>query len=451
VIRPCNHLTKLYGKTNGWSLDAYEREGGYKTARRILTEMTRDQVVDEAKKANIRGRGGAGFPMGVKWGFMPKTSPKPMYLAVNADESEPGTHKDRTIMELNPHSAVEGCIIACYGIGAHMAYIYVRDELHLSKYRLWGAIKEARQKGYLGKSPFGKDYPIDIVVHTGGGTYICGEETALLNSLEGRRGEPRLKPPFPAQNGAFGCPTTVNNLETIAIVPTAFEMGCDKFSQMSELHGMKDGGCRLYGVNGHVNKPGIVELAVGVTLRELIYDIGGGITGGRELLGVIPGGSSTPPLLPDEVIVAPDEKSPMHKFHGMNVLDVPLGVDTMRAAGTMLGTCCVTVMAEGSCPVLAMENLMQFYRHESCGQCTPCREGSAWLHRVVGKILDGKGSMEELDQLHDIANNIMGNTICAFGEGTAMPALGFLKKYRKHFEAYVRGEKKRRDARLTVS
>jgi len=451
VIKACNHLTKLYGKPNGWSLEAYEREGGYRAARRVLTEMTREQVVDEAKKANIRGRGGAGFPMGVKWSFMPKQSTKPAYLAVNADESEPGTHKDRTIMEENPHSAIEGCIIACYGIGAHTAYVYVRDELHLSKARLWGAIKEARAKGYLGKNPFGKDYAIDIVVHTGGGTYICGEETALLNSLEGRRGEPRLKPPFPAQTGAFGCPTTVNNLETVAIVPTAFEMGGEKFSQLSALHDIKDGGCRLFGVNGHVKKPQIVELAVGVTLRELIYEIGGGVTGDRALLGIIPGGSSTPPLLPDETLHAPDEKSPMHKFHGKNVLDVPLGVDTMRAAGTMLGTCCVTVMAEGSCPVLAMENLMQFYRHESCGQCTPCREGSAWLHRTVAKILDGEGSMEELDQLHDIANNIMGNTICAFGEGTAMPALGFLKKYRKDFEKYVRGERTRRDASLVVT
>ncbi len=453
MIKTCNHLTKHYGKPNGWSLDAYEREGGYKAARRVLTEMTREQVTDEAKKANIRGRGGAGFPMGVKWSFMPKQAPagKPMYLAVNADESEPGTHKDRTIMEENPHSVVEGCIIACYGIGANKAWIYVRDELHLARERLWAAIKEAKQKGYLGANPFGKAYPIDIVVHTGGGTYICGEETAMLNSLEGKRGEPRLKPPFPAQAGAFGMPTTVNNLETIAIVPTAFEMGCDKFSQQSALHDLKDGGCRLYGVNGHVKKPQVIELAVGVTMRELIYDIGGGVTGDREILGVIPGGSSTPVLLPTETIHAPDEKSPLHRFHGVNVLDVPLGVDTMRIAGTMLGTCCVTVMAVGTCPVLAMENLMQFYRHESCGQCTPCREGSAWLKRVVTKILDGESSMEELNELHDIANSIMGNTICAFGEGTAMPAMAFLKKYRKDFEKYVRGEKTRKDARLTVT
>jgi NADH-quinone oxidoreductase subunit F len=327
----------------------------------------------------------------------------------------------------------------------------VRDELHLCKARLWGAIKEAKAKGYLGKNPFGKDYPVEIVVHTGGGTYICGEETAMLNSLEGKRGEPRLKPPFPAQAGAFGCPSTVNNLETIAIVPTAFEMGCEAFSQMSELHGMRDGGCRLYGVNGHVKKPQIVELAVGVTLRELIYEIGGGVTGDRAIMGVIPGGSSTPVLRPDETVVAPDPNAPMHKWHGLSVMDVPLGVDTMRGVGTMLGTCCVTVMAEGTCPVLAMQNLMQFYRHESCGQCTPCREGSAWLDRTLIKLLDGKATMQELDDLSDIANNIMGNTICAFGEGTAMPALGFLGKFRKEFEKYVRGEKKRKDARLTVS
>jgi NADH-quinone oxidoreductase subunit F len=449
MIHRCDHLTRTYEVEAGFTLDVYEKRcGGYKSARKALTTMTQAEVVDLAKKANIRGRGGAGFPMGVKWSFMKPHPTKPAYLVVNADEGEPGTHKDRTIMEKNPHSAIEGCIIGCYGIGAHVAYIYVRDELHLSKARLEGAIKEARAKGYLGKTPFGKDYPVEIVVHTGAGAYICGEETALLNSLEGKRGEPRLKPPFPAQAGAFGCPTTVNNLETIAIVPTAFEMGGEAFSKQSELHPMNDGGCRLFGVNGHVKKPGIHELAVGVTLRELIYDIGGGILGDRGLLAVIPGGSSTPVLVPTDTVNAPDEKSPLHKFHGISVLDVPLGVDTMRASGTMLGTCCATVLAEGTCPVMAMQNLMSFYHHESCGQCTPCREGSAWLDRVVEKILDGKASMNELDQLHDIANGIMGNTICAFGEGTAMPALGFLRKFRKDFEAYVRGERLRADARL---
>jgi NADH-quinone oxidoreductase subunit F len=463
MLTRSQYLTKVYSVEKGWTLDAYERaqtdlfgspeggaSGGYRAARKALT-MTQAAVVDEAKKANIRGRGGAGFPMGVKWSFMRPHPTKPAYLVINADEGEPGTHKDRTIMEWNPHSIIEGCIIGCFGIGAHVAYIYVRDELHLSKARLEGAIAEAKAKGYLGKTPFGGSYPVEVVVHTGAGAYICGEETSLLNSLEGRRGEPRLKPPFPAQAGAFGCPTTVNNLETIAIVPTVFIMGGEAFSKLSTLHKIGDGGTRLFGVNGHVKKPCIEELHVGVTLRELIYDVGGGITGDRGLLCVIPGGSSTPILVPTDVISAPDEKSPMHEWHGKLALDVPLGVDTMRAAGTMLGTCCATVMAVGTCPVLAMQNLMSFYHHESCGQCTPCREGSAWLDRVVDKILDGKASMEELDSLHDIANNIMGNTICAFGEGTAMPALGFLKKFRKDFEAYVRGDRKRADARLVVS
>lgn len=452
MLRPTNYLSKVYGMPNGWTLPVYEREAqGYQAARKALTTMTPQQVIDEAKKANIRGRGGAGFPMGVKWSFMKPHPTKPAYLVINADEGEPGTHKDRTLMELNPHSVVEGCIIGCYAIGAHAAYIYVRDELHLSKARLWGAIKEAKERGFLGKAPFGKDYAVEVYVHTGAGAYICGEETSLLNSLEGRRGEPRLKPPFPAQAGAFGCPTTVNNLETIAAVPTAFNLGCENFSRLSTLHSINDGGCRLFGVNGHVNKPGVYELAVGVTLRELIYDCGGGVAGGKPLFAVIPGGSSTPVLRADEIVNAPDEKSPLHPYHGKSVLDVPLGVDTMRGLGTMLGTCCVTVMAEGTCPVAAMHNLMQFYRHESCGQCTPCREGSGWLLRITEKILNGEGTMEELNTLHDVANNIMGNTICAFGEGTAMPALGFLKKFRKHFEAYVRGEKKAAtDGRLTV-
>ena len=448
MIKPVNYLTKVYGLKNGWSLDTYEREAqGYQAARKAL-RLTQQQVVDEAKKMNIRGRGGAGFPMGIKWSFMKPHPTKPAYLVINADEGEPGTHKDRTIMELNPHAIVEGCIIGCYGIGAHVAYIYVRDELHLSKERLWGAIKEARAKGYLGKNPFGTDYPVEVYVHTGAGAYICGEETSLLNSLEGRRGEPRLKPPFPAQAGAFGCPTTVNNLETIAMVPAAFLLGGDTYSQLSALHHLRDGGSRLYGVNGHVKKPQVIELAVGVTLRELIYDIGGGISGDLPLLAVVPGGSSTPILRADEVVNAPDEKSPLHAWHGQSVLDVPLGVDTFRGLGTMLGTCCATVLAEGTCPVLAMENLMQFYRHESCGQCTPCREGGAWLFRTVTKILDNKATIADLDNLHDIANNIMGNTICAFGEGTAMPALGFLQKFRKDFEAYVRGERTRATATL---
>ncbi len=451
MLKQTNYLTKVYGLPEGWTLPVYEREAkGYQAARKVLTTMSPAEVVNEAKKANIRGRGGAGFPMGVKWSFMRPHPTKPAYLVINADEGEPGTHKDRTLMELNPHAVIEGCIIGCYAIGAHTAYIYVRDELHLSKARLWGAIKEAKAKGYLGKAPFGKDYPVDVIVHTGAGAYICGEETSLLNSLEGRRGEPRLKPPFPAQAGAFGCPTTVNNLETIATVPTAFLLGCEEFSKLSSIHHLNDGGVRLFGVNGHVKKPGVYECAVGLTLRELIYDLGGGLIDDKPLHSVIPGGSSTPVLRADEIVNAPDEKNPLHPWHGKSVLDVPMGVDTFRNMGTMLGTCCATVMAEGTDPVACFHNLMRFYRFESCGQCTPCREGSGWLFRIAEKLMEGTCTMEELNSLHDIANGIMGNTICAFGEGTAMPALGYIKKFRKEFEAYVRGERRGADAKLTV-
>jgi NADH-quinone oxidoreductase subunit F len=437
MLRRTDYLTKRYGQPRGWTLEAYERDGGYEQAKRALS-MPRDALIDEMKAANIRGRGGAGFAMGVKWSFMPwpPKPEKPHYLVINADEGEPGTFKDRTLMEQDPHSAVEGCIIGCFGIGAHAAYIYVRDELHLSKERLWGAIEEARAKGYLGKRPFGVDYPVEVYVHTGAGAYICGEETALLNSLEGKRGEPRLKPPFPAQVGAFGMPSTVNNLETIAVVPTALRLGGEVFSKLSDLHHLRDGGARLFGVSGHVNKPGIYEACVGVTLRDLIYELGGGLKHGA-LLAVIPGGSSCPILRADDLVNAPDAKSPLHPWHGQSVLDVPMGVDTFRALGTMLGTCCAIVLSDRACPVLAMHNLMRFYRHESCGQCTPCREGSAWIERILDRIVQGEGTREELNRLHEIADNIMGNTICAFGEGTAMPALGFLRKFRKEFEDYI--------------
>jgi NADH-quinone oxidoreductase subunit F len=452
MLKRENYLTKRYDEPEGFKLSAYERDGGYEMAKKALG-MDRAALVDEMKAANIRGRGGAGFPMGVKWSFMPwpPKPERPHYLVVNADEGEPGTFKDRTIMEKDPHSLIEGCIIGCKGIGAHAAYIYVRDELHLSKDRLWAAIAEAQQKGYLGSRPFGIDYPVEVYVHTGAGAYICGEETSLLNSLEGKRGEPRLKPPFPAQVGAFGMPSTVNNVESLAAAPIALRMGGDAFSRLSSIHHLKDGGTRLFGVSGHVKNPGIFECAVGLTLRELVYDLGGGVLGGRGLLGVIPGGSSCPVLRPDEVVDAPDEKSPLHPWHGQSVLDVPMGVDTYRALGTMLGTCCAIVLSDEISPVLAMHNLMRFYRHESCGQCTPCREGTAWIDRIMTRMLEGTATIDDLDRLSDIANNIMGNTICAFGEGTAMPALGFLQKFRKEFEEHVRTGGRSSPGRLTLS
>ncbi|GMV18438.1 MAG: NADH-quinone oxidoreductase subunit NuoF [Polyangiaceae bacterium] len=435
MFKTTTYLSHSYAKPDGHTLAAYEAQGGYRNARKALG-MSRDAVVEEVKKAKIRGRGGAGFDCGTKWTFMPKESKKPCYLVVNADEGEPGTFKDRTIMEKNPHSVIEGCIIGCFGIGAHAAYIYVRDELHLSKERLWGAIEEAKKKGYLGAKPFGLDYPVEVYVQTGAGAYICGEETALLNSLEGRRGEPRFKPPFPAQYGAFGCPTTVNNLETIAIVPTVIGMGGEAFGKLSELYAFNDGGARLFGVSGHVKNPGVFECTVGLTLRELIYDLGGGILGDKKLLAVIPGGSSCPVMLPDELVKVPGDPR-FDPYNGKSILDLPMGVETFRAVGGMLGTCCAIVLSEDADPVLALHNLMRFYRHESCGQCTPCREGCGWIERILDKIVEGRATMDELDQIHRIASDITGNTICAFGDGAAQPALSFVRKFRKQFEDYV--------------
>jgi NADH-quinone oxidoreductase subunit F len=448
MLKLTSYLSHSYNKPDSFKLSAYEAAGGYRGVRKALS-MTREQVVEEVKRAHIRGRGGAGFDCGTKWSFMPKEPKKPHYLVVNADEGEPGTFKDRTIMERNPHALIEGCIIGCYGIGARTAYIYVRDELHLAKERLWQAIREARAKGYLGRTPFGRDYPVDVFVHTGAGAYICGEETSLLNSLEGRRGEPRLKPPFPAQYGAFGCPTTVNNVETIAIVPTVFDVGGDAFSQLSLLHPFNDGGARLFGVSGHVKRPGIYEAAVGLTLRELIYELGGGILGDRKLIGFIPGGSSCPVHLPDEVVNVPNDPR-FEPYNGKSLLDLPLGVDTFRMAGSMLGTCCAIVLSDAADPVLAMQNLIRFYKHESCGQCTPCREGCGWIERIVNKIVRGKATMAELDEVHEIASNIMGNTICAFGDGAAQPMLSFIRKYRPAFEEYVRTGGKSQTKRLAL-
>ncbi|HEY6724353.1 MAG TPA: NADH-quinone oxidoreductase subunit NuoF [Polyangiaceae bacterium] len=448
MLKKTTYLTHSYEAPDGHTLASYERHGGYQSARKALG-MTRDAVIDEVKKAHIRGRGGAGFDCGTKWSFMPKESKKPHYLVVNADEGEPGTFKDRTIMERNPHSLIEGCIIGCFGIGAHAAYIYVRDELHLSKERLWGAIREAKAKGYLGRRAMGLDYEVEVYVHTGAGAYICGEETSLLNSLEGRRGEPRLKPPFPAQYGAFGCPTTVNNVETVAIVPTVFQLGGDAFSRLSDLHGFNDGGTRLFGVSGHVKTPGVFECAVGLTLRELIYDLGGGILGDRELIGVIPGGSSCPVHLPDEVVNVADDPR-FEPYNGKSILDLPLGVETFRAAGGMLGTCCAIVLSDAADPVLAIHNLMRFYKHESCGQCTPCREGCGWIDRILTKIVAGQGSIEELDRLSEIGSDITGNTICAFGDGAAQPVLSFVRKYRKNLEDYVLRGGKSQTGRLEL-
>ncbi len=449
MLKPVRILTKNYELPASHTLGVYEREGGYQAARKALG-MPQAELVQEVKRANLRGRGGAGFPAGVKWSFMRPHPTKPAYLVVNGDEGEPGTFKDRTLMERDPHRVIEGCLIACRGIGAHTAYIYVRHELFVAKKRLSDAIEEARAARYLGPNPFGSGWAVDVHVHTGAGAYICGEESALLNALEGRRGEPRIRPPFPAQVGAFGCPTTVNNIETIAACPSIVQMGGDAFSKLSALHHLSDGGSRLYGVSGHVNKPGIYEACVGLTLRELIYELGGGPPPGTKLLAVIPGGSSCPILRAEEVVHAPDEKSILHPWNGQSVLDVPIGVDTFRELGTMAGTACAIVLSDKACPVRALHNIVRFYRHESCGQCTPCREGTGWLERIVDKIVDGTVTEAELNLIHEIASNIMGNTICAFGEGAAMPVLAIVSKFRKEIDEYVRTGGKSSTGSLTL-
>ncbi len=444
---PSNHgyeniLSNRYTLPKSWTLDVAEKAGAYVAARKAIAELTPDFVKAEVKAANIRGRGGAGFPAGMKWGFLAALKPgQESYLVINADEGEPGTFKDRMILEKDPHRLIEGCIIAMHGIGANKTFIYVRCELVLAIARLEAAIADAKKKGYLGARPFGRDTAngkgFEIVVHPGAGAYICGEETSLLNSLEGKRGEPRLKPPFPAVKGAFGMPTIVNNVETIAAVPDVITMGGEKWSNISLLPPeMKDGGTRLYGISGHVKTPGIFEAPVGITLREMIYDFGGGMLyADRPLKGVIPGGSSTPVLRPEDKVVAPDPKSPLHKWHGKSHLDVPMGVDTMRGLGTMLGTCCAIVMDSSVSMVEASRNLMKFYAHESCGQCTPCREGTGWLATVLDRLAEGKGSASDVDLLVDISNNMMGNTICALADGTAMPMLALVRKYRAEFLA----------------
>jgi NADH-quinone oxidoreductase subunit F len=432
-------LTTLYGLPESWTLRVADEHGAYAIARRAFTAMRPEDIAAQVKDANMRGRGGAGFPAGVKWGFLPKNSDKPVYLVINADEGEPGTFKDRTLMELDPHRLIEGCLITMRAIGSHVCYIYVRCELVKSIQRIEAAIEDARQRGYIGKTPFGVAHSIDIWVHTGAGAYICGEETSMLNSLEGLRGEPRLKPPFPAIAGAFGCPTIVNNVETIASVPDIVRMGGKEWAALSRLP--NDGGARLYGVSGHVKKPGVYEAPVGLTLRELIYDLGGGmLRDDRPLKAVIPGGSSTPVIRPDDMVDAPAAGHPLHAWHGKSQIDVPMGVDTFRALGSMLGTCCAIVMDSSVSMVEAARNLMHFYAHESCGQCTPCREGTGWLHDVLNNLCNGRGKPGDAELLVDISNNMMGNTICAFADGTAMPMLGFVQKFRSEFiEAATRG------------
>jgi NADH-quinone oxidoreductase subunit F len=406
---------------NFHQLDVYVEHGGYKSAKKAFEQST-DDIIDQVKKSGLRGRGGAAFSAGLKWSFMPKTTDKPKYLCVNGDESEPGSFKDRQVFEFNPHQLIEGTLITCYAIGAKVAYVYIRGEYHKWIKLLQKAIDDAYEKGFIGekmKETFGTDFYCDIYIHKGAGAYICGEESSLMNSIEGERGYPRIKPPFPAQNGLWGNPTTINNVETIANVPKIIENGWEWFAAIGEP---KHPGTILFGVSGHVNKPGVYELPSGTLLTDIIYNYAGGVTGDKKILCVIPGGSSMPPLRGDQLE------------------GVKMDAESLREVGSAIGTGGIMVMDENTDLVKVLARIAHFYHHESCGQCTPCREGTGWMEKVLKRILNDEGSSSDLDLLISIANNIEGNTICALGEAAAWPVRYMITRFRDYFEERVKKE-----------
>ena len=405
-------LTKNFGKPDSHKLAVYEADGGYGTLRDVLASWSPEQVKDEVKRSNLRGRGGAGFPTGMKWGFVPKETAKPKYLCVNADESEPGTFKDRYIMELDPHMLLEGTILSAYAIGANRAYIYIRGEFPLPGKRVEEAVAEAYGRGYLGKNIVDSGFDLEVSVHYGLGAYICGEETALLESIEGKKGWPRVKPPFPALEGLFGCPTVINNVETLANVPHILCHGANWFASLGT---MRSGGTKLFAISGRVNRPGLYERPMGFPLLRLIEEDAGGVIGGKKIKGVIPGGASCPVLGADEI-------------------DIKMDYDSLAKAGSMLGSGGVIVFDEDTSMVKALWNLEKFFAHESCGQCTPCREGTRWIVQVLSRILQGKGNPEDPDLLIDIADHMAGRTICPLGEAAAGPVKSFVTKFRHEFQ-----------------
>ena len=407
-------LTAHWDEPTSFSLATYRRNGGYRALQKALA-MEPDQVIQAVKNSGLRGRGGAGFPTGNKWGFIPQGDGKPHYLVVNADESEPGTCKDMPLMMANPHVLLEGAIIACYAIRANTAFIYVRGEvLHVIR-RLHNAVDEAYQAGYLGKNILGSGFDLDVVVHAGAGAYECGEETALLESLEGKRGQPRLKPPFPAIAGLYACPTVVNNVESIASVPFIIGTGADAFAALGSE---RSKGFGIFSLTGHVTTPGQYEAPLGVTLRELL-ELAGGVRAGHRLKFWTPGGSSTP-ILTDE--------------H----LDVPLDFEGTAAAGTMLGTRGLEIFDETTCVVRAALRWTEFYRHESCGKCTPCREGTFWMVQLLTELEHGRGSEGDLDKLLDISDNIVGRSFCPFGDTAVSPAVSSIKYFRDEYLEHQR-------------
>jgi NADH-quinone oxidoreductase subunit F len=407
-------LTKYVREPNSFTLDFYLRHEGYDGLKKALAQ-TPEQIVEIVQASGLRGRGGAGFPTGMKWQFVDRKSNKPRYIACNADESEPGTFKDHLVMERNPHLLIEGCAIACYAIGAKVAYIYIRGEFFHVQHVLERALEEAYGHGLLGKNILGSGFNCDVYIHRGAGAYEAGEETALLESLEGKRAQPRNKPPFPAVVGLYGSPTAVNNVETLANVPLIVKNGAEWFAALGPE---KNGGPKLYCVSGHVRRPGVFEASMNVTLRELI-ERAGGVREGRTLKAVIPGGSSVPILMPDQ-------------------LDIPASFDGVQKAGSLLGSAGIIVLDDTTCMVWLAENLLHFYRHESCGKCTPCREGTDWLYKILHKIESGGGQLSDLDLLSSISNNVAGKTLCAFGDAAVTPVLTTLKNFRHEYEAHIR-------------
>ncbi|MBI2418432.1 MAG: NADH-quinone oxidoreductase subunit NuoF [Ignavibacteriales bacterium] len=403
---------------NFHNLDVYLANGGYTAVKKAYAQTT-DDIIDQVKKSGLRGRGGAAFSTGLKWSFMPKSTDKPKYLCINGDESEPGSFKDRQIFEFNPHQLIEGILITCYAIQAKSAYLYIRGEYHKWVNLMQKALDDAYERGFVGekmKETFGHNFTCEIYIHKGAGAYICGEESSLMNSIEGKRGYPRVKPPFPAQNGLWGNPTTINNVETITNIPPIINKGWEWFSAIGEP---KHPGTILFGVSGHVNKPGVYELPSGTLLTDIINIHAGGVPGGKKIKCVIPGGSSMPPL------------------RGENLEGVKMDADSLRAAGSAIGTGGIMVMAEDTDIVRVLSRLSKFYHHESCGQCTPCREGTGWMVKLLDRIVDGNASKKDVDLLLNVACNIEGNTICALGEAAAWPVKFTIQRFREEFEKYT--------------
>src|SRR6202161_4693570 len=411
-------ISKRFGIPNSTKIDVYLQNEGYQALEKALKQMTPEQIIDEMKKSNLRGRGGAGFPTGMKWSFVPKDTSKPKYILANGDESEPGTSKDRPLMEMDPHQLIEGILIAGRAIGAEQGYIYIRGEYHYIIDIVERAIGEAYARGYLGKNILGTGFNFELAAHTGAGAYECGEESALMESLEGKRGYPRIKPPFPAVVGLYGCPTVINNVESLSSVPAIILRGGEWYAGLGTP---KNGGTRMLCISGHVNKPGIYEIPLGMNMKEFIYGMAGGITGGKKLKAVIPGGSSCPLLTADEI-------------------DIPMDYDSVAKAGSMLGSGGMVVMDENTCMVDMARRIMHFYAHESCGWCIPCREGTTWLRKMLERLHGGFGRTQDIDMIGELSKNILGRTFCPLGDAAALPTISIVAKFEEEFEAHLNGQ-----------